>query len=248
MPDALALVRSPDVAALEGLKVNEVDAALAAVWPTYARRTLADAWGIGRALRRVKDGRTGRAFGDYLDQIKMGRAWAYRLLRLADGYKSLDALADQRSVQGAVKALTAAPAAESVYSVDSAPEPTAAARNTVHREHGIPEPEPAAAVEAVAAEAVDPAADREAALERLAIRTEDIAGDIVDGWAAKLDAADERHRADLAAVNAERRARQAAERALREVVDALLLATAEDALMVIDDVLARRGVARKGAA
>lgn len=257
MPDALALVQSPDVAALEGLKVNEVDAALATVWPTYARRTLADAWGIGRALRRVKDGRTGRAFRDYLDQIKMGRPWAYRLLQLADGYKSLDALADQRSVQGAVKALAAAPkaaeppapAAESVYSVDTAPEPTAAARNTVqHREHGIPEPEPAVAIEAVAAEAVDPAADREAALERLAIRTEDIAGDVVDGWAAKLDAADERHRGDVAALDVERRIRQGAERRYRDVIDALLAVPRGEGDRGIDDVLAARGVARKAAA
>ena len=237
MTDALALVPSPDVAALEGLKVNEVDAALAAVWPTYARRTLADAWGIGRALRRVKDGRTGRAFRDYLDLIKMGRAWAYRLLQLADGYKSLAALADQSTVQGAVKALSAppqaaepaAPAAETVYSVDTepaAPEPTSAPlRNAPHAgQRGIVDGglhvavaskpvEPVVtvaapagtdeAVEAVAAEETPtPAELREERLERLAIRTEGIEGDIVDGWAAKLDAADERHRDDVAALDA----------------------------------------------
>ena len=157
-----------------------------------------------------------------------------------------------RTVDGAVKALRPAPEpAEPVYPVDTEPAEPAPAVETEPTPAAVVETvetDPAAVVEAVAASVVDPAADREAALERLAIRTEHVAGDVVDGWARSLDKADERHRADVAAVNAERRARQAAERALREVVDPLLLATAEDALMVIDGVLASRGVARKATA
>ena len=236
-----ALVRSPDVAALEGLKPNEVDAALAAVWPTYARRTLADAWGIARALRDVKNGRTGRAFRDYLDKIQMGRAWAYRLLQLADGYATLAELSGQRSVQGAVKAL-AAP----VYSVDPTPAPSrndaqvaaadgdGAPVEPVEAAPVDPDPDPAAVVEAVAASVVDPAADREARLERWAIRTESEDGTEIERLNAIIDRKDERHRADVAAGNADRRARQAAERKFRDMADALLSApgcpTCADAL------------------
>ena len=111
-----ALVPSADVARLEGLPVNEIDAALGAAWQSFGRRTVVDAWYIGRALRRVKDGR-GRHFRAYCESIGMGRSWAYDLLRLADG--PLSKVSGHRTVDGAVKALKAA--------ATPAPEPTPAA-------------------------------------------------------------------------------------------------------------------------
>ena len=84
MTDALALVPSPDVARLADLPVNEIDSALGEAWQTFGRRTVVDAWHLGRALRRVKDTMPGRQFAPYCERIKMTRSWAYQLLKMAD--------------------------------------------------------------------------------------------------------------------------------------------------------------------
>ena len=81
---------SPDVVALAGLPVNEIDAALGVVWQSYGRRTVVDAWHIARALRLVKQTQPDRQFSAYCERIQMTRSWAYRLLDLAkdsDRYK-----------------------------------------------------------------------------------------------------------------------------------------------------------------
>ena len=89
-------------------------------------------------------------------------------------------------------------------------------------------------------------AEREARDERLAIRLADTDGDAVDVLAGKLDAADARHRADVGAVNDERRAAAAERRKNRDVCDALVAVPRGDGDAGIDDVLAQFfGVARK---
>ena len=89
-------------------------------------------------------------------------------------------------------------------------------------------------------------AEREARDERLAIRLADTDGDAVDVLNGKLDAADARHRADVGAVNDERRAAAAERRKNRDVCDTLLAVPRGDGDTGIDDVLAQFfGVARK---
>ena len=173
-----ALVPSPDVGALESLPVNEVDAALGHVWQAFGRRTVVDAWHIGRALRRVKETKPGRQFAPYCERIKLTRSWAYQLLKIADS--SLAEVSCHRTVDGAVKALKAPEPAE--------PEPTPAPVEAAPVE--AVEAAPAAVIDAVAEEATPtPAELRGDRLERLAIITEDIGdvdGKLVDAWAGTL--------------------------------------------------------------
>ena len=106
-----ALVPSPEVARLEGLTLQELEAEFGHAWQSFGRRTLVDAWYLGRSLGRVKDG-LGRTFSRYCGRIGMSRSWAYRILNLADGYPSLEALTGQQTVDGAVRALPSRDAAE----------------------------------------------------------------------------------------------------------------------------------------
>ena len=104
-------------------------------------------------------------------------------------------------------------------------------------------------IDAVATEAEPTAAElRDERLERLAIMTEHLDGDLVDGWALKLDKAMAEKREAVAASNEDRRRRLAAERKLQNVIDALLAVPRGEGDAGIDDVLAARGVARKAAA
>ena len=101
--------------------------------------------------------------------------------------------------------------------------------------------------EAAAEAEPDRVAVREARLERLAIMTEHLDGDLVDGWALKLDKAMAEKREAVAASNEDRRRRLAAERKLQDFIDALLVVPRGEGDAGIDDVLASRGIARKAA-
>ena len=239
-----ALVPSPDVAGLEGLPVNEIDAALGVVWQSFGRRTVVDAWHIGRALRRVRETLPGRRFAPYCERIQMTRSWAYKLLSLADG--PLSQVSTHRTVDGAVKALNARPEPEPAEPA-ATPRPTP--RPTPVPAPVEPEPtDPEAVIDAVAAEVeLTPAELRDERLERLAIMTEHLDGDLVDGWALKLDKAMAEKREAVAASNEDRRRRLAAERKLQDFIDALLVVPRGEGDAGIDDVLASRGIARKAA-
>ena len=243
---ALVPVPSPDVAALEGLPVNEIDAAFGVAWQSFGRRTVVDAWHLGRALRRVKDGR-GRHFRAYCESIGMSRSWSYDLLIIADA--PLEKVSVERTLSAAVKALRPAPAA---------PEPTATTAPSRNGDQGTAatvdrppveavEAPPAAVVEAVAAEATpDPIALRDERLERLAIRTEDIAGSVVDGWAEQFDRQAARELEHVEANRASAKREAAKDRKLRDICDALLAAPG---CPTCAEVLARfYSVQRKGAA
>ena len=247
MTEETALAPSDDVAALEGLRVNEVGAVLGVVWQSFGRRTVVDAWHIGRALRRVKDGMPGRQFAPYCEQIQMTRSWAYKLLQLADG--PLAEMSSHRTVDGAVKALRAAPAEaepeaieEQVVEEEHPPPPVVEEQEEEH-----PPPREEQVVEEVAAEAAPAAAaeQREEMLERWAIRTEHENGNEIERLNLLLDRADARDRDRLATINAERRRRQAAERRDRETIDALLAIPRGEGDAGIDGVLAGRGLARR---
>ena len=222
-----ALVPSDDVAALEGLPVNEIDAALGVVWHSFGRRTVVDAWHIGRGLRRVKDGR-GRHFAPYCERIKMTRSWAYNLLKLADSPLAEVSCHCHRTVDGAVKALKAAPeptpAPVEAAPESAEPEPTPApAAAAVEAAPVDPDPDPEDVIDAVAAEATpDPAALREGRLERLAIITEHLDGDVVDAWADRFDRQAAREREHVAANRASAKRERAWKRERADICDAML--------------------------
>ena len=100
--------------------------------------------------------------------------------------------------------------------------------------------------------APDPVAVREARLERLALRTEHVEGEVLDVAADKLDKADVRHREDVQAVNDAHRRENAKDRKHVDVRDALLTAkpcACGSGAVHADPVLARFfNVKRKGAA
>ena len=218
MPDAL--VPSPDAAALEHLSVNEIDAALGVVVQSFGRRTLIDSWHIGRALRRVKDSLPGRQFAPYCERRKIGRRWAYQLLTLADGCKTAEEVCSYFSVDGAVKALKAAP----VEPVE--PAPAAVVEAAPVEPEPEPDPDPEGVIDAVAAEASPNVAaeQREALLERWAIRTEHEDGDEIERLNRIIDRMEVRHRDDVGAVNEARRRERAKDRKDAAVCDALLAA------------------------
>ena len=219
-----ALAPSPDVAALEGLPINEVNAALGHVWQSFGRRTVVDAWHIGRSLRRVKGRDAGASVCALLRADQDDPFMAYQLLALVDG--SLAQVSCHRTVDGAVKALKAAPepteqapaVATPAPAVTAAPSPVATAQTDEE------------VIEAVAAEVeMTPAEQRDERLEWLAIITEDMDGPVVDHWAAKhAEAAAthrrdaQRHREDVATINAEQRATATERRKNTDIRDALL--------------------------
>ena len=142
------------------------------------------------------------------------------------------------TVDGAVKALKAAPEVSAERTVEPDPEPAPAPEPAVlDAQPAALDAEPAAVVEAVAVE-VDPTAGelRYERLERLAIRTEDINGEVVDGWAEKFDRQAVREREHVAAAKAAAKREQALKRKLRDISDALVSAPG---CPTCDDVLAR---------
>ena len=218
-------------------------------WYSFQRRTLADAWDIGRGLRSVKDEMQHGEFRPYLAEIAMNRETARRFMALAETYE-MTQLVSFASVDDALKALPPARPKEEPKAAP-APEPAEPADPPAEAVTGdvIDGVDPAAeaAMNEAAAEAeIDPVQIREDRLERLAIRTDDIDGDVVEGWAHKQDAADVRHRDDVSAVNEARKTAASDRRELRDVRDALLVVPRGDGDAGIDDVLAKFfGVARK---
>ena len=245
MPDAptgmAALAATYEATDWAKMRDRERGEEIPRMFNAFRRRTAIEAWNIGRALRAHCDVRTGHDWREYLREIDMPRDTARRLVKLAD--LTAAQIAQHGTVDAALKALKPAPEPAPAPVVEPAPDdPPAVTPEVVTDDDGG---HTAAAV--VAAEAApDPVALREERLERLALRTEDIDGDVVEAWADKLDKADARHREDVATINTERRKTAAAERQLRDMTDALL---SEPGCPCCDGVLATfRGVARKGAA
>ena len=223
------------------LRFDERADAIGARWHGFRRRTVADLWDIGRGLRAHKDEMQHGEWLPYLAAIDMPARTAQEAMQLAGKYAEVAHLpATARLALKAVAEPKSAPAPRPKPCQRPSPaDPPAAEPEVVTNPEGE-------ATEAAREAEPDPAAAREERLERLAIRTEDIDGDVVEAWADKLDKANARHREDVATINAERRKTAAAERQLRDMTDALL---SEPGCPCCDGVLATfRGVARKGAA
>ena len=90
-------------------------------------------------------------------------------------------------------------------------------------------------------------AERRAFDDRLAIRLEGCTGDPVAHLQAQLDKYDRMHEEDVALVKKYNRQAKAGERKFNDIGKALKAATARNADTMIDDVLAKFGVARKAA-
>ena len=274
MTDKALLVAGPD---WEAMKHEHRGQVLADYIAGFRRRSLMEFWIIGRGLEAHRQGLNHGDWGAYLEEIDMRPSTAADLRRLARSYQ-ISEIRRFATKDEALKALKAAPVDEKKPTPTPAPPRAPAPRpNHPHvGQPGIVDggtrtaapsrivdggttvavpsaPVEAetdeAVIEAVAAEATpSPEELRDERLERLAIVTEHVEGDVVDDWAAKLDAADERHRDDVTALDVERRIRQGAERRYRDVIDALLAVPRGEGDRGIDDVLAARGVARKQAA
>ena len=219
----------------------------------FGRHTLKEFWIIGRGLEAHATGlnRGDGSWYAYLDRIGMKPAQASELRRLARGFATFEELLRHRTKDLALKALkepasTTTPTAEiqrsTVEPVE--PEPEAVIATVVeHPEQQkvkvvevVEHPEQQKVVEVVEvvedvifgdlliesdAEAVRLRADR---LERIAIRVEHEDGAVVDVLGVQLDRADARDRDRVQTIRAERRRRIAAERHVREMTDALLVA------------------------
>ena len=223
MPDALVPV---DVDALDLLTFDQrVDAigkhtADGGV-SRLRRRGLSGARYGSSAATTARAAATGAPFSTVSGLNGHGRI---RYMRLAEGFSDALQIATYRTVDAALKAL----GPKRLASVEPAVEHPV--EHPVEEEHPAVEEHPDTVIEAVAVEAEPTAADlRDERLERLAIVTEDVDGNVVDHWAAKHAEADERHRRDaqrhredVATINAERRATAAERRKLRDVCDALL--------------------------
>ena len=221
---------SPDVAALDSLKVDVLGDALGVAWQSFGRRTVVDAWHLARALQRVKQSQPGRQFAPYCERIGMSRSWSYKLLDLAAG--SLAQVSGERTVEEAVKALKAPPEPGHVSTDRTDSGPPAAVPEVLPPAEPEPEPEdnPAAAVESVARES-----------ERAAILTEgEPAGGGLDFQ--KL------YRKTLQEKRIETGRRQRAVLAKRKAVDYFSAVPRGEGDRAIDDWLAGHGRARKGAA
>ena len=225
------------------MRFEERQDAVCEKWHGFQRRTLGDAWDIGRGLRTVKDLMQHGEWLPWLDSIGMARETARRFMVLAEELQ-ITQLGEFASVDDALKALPPK---------RPKPEPTTV---DVKPERAAPGPEPPtnaeeeAAVEEVAAEAEaerDPEAERDARDERLARRLEDAPGEAVDVLSDQLDRADVRHREDVDAVNEARKAASDYRRKCTDVCNALLAIPRKgDGQRQIDDVLAKfYGVARK---
>ena len=200
----------------------------------------------------------------------MSRSWAYDLLKLADG--PLSEVSVYRTVDGAVKALKAAPEpAEPEQDhrpvvQEAAVEPVHPPVEAVQEEvqeaavEPVHPPVEQAAVEpvhplveagvgdvAVEAEEADAARERaelrEQIVERWALRTEHEDGEEIERLHLLLDRADARDRDRVATITAGRKREQAKDRKLRDVCNAVLaLPPSPEA----DDLLAKfYNVARK---
>ena len=188
------------------------------------------------------------------DRIDINRETARRYIRLADGFKSDAQLVHLglRSVDAAIqhldakqKRIGAGSTTRTTVAVEEAEVETArstvpscepveveveTARTTVPCAAVEPEVvEPdfqdfSKAVDEVAAEAGVALSLSPEELERLHIRIQDEDGSVVQILNRKVDRADQRHREDVAAINAERRATAAERRKNRDVCDAHLVA------------------------
>ena len=195
-----------DVAALEGLPIEEQIDAVTKAYHKWRRVEKVAAWQFGRVLMVIKEGKPGREWAAVRDRIGINRETARRYMRLAEGHDYAQ-IVQFATIDAALKALepkriTPAPA--------PAPAPEAAELDT----------DPVAVVESVAAESgPDPADQREERLERLAIRTEDIDGPVVDGWAEKYDRQAVRECEHVSTINAQARTIQVLKRRDRSQCD-----------------------------
>ena len=166
----------------------------------FRRHTLVEFWIIGRGLEIHQRGMNQGDWYAYLDSINMRPAMASELRRLARGYPTIEELQRHATKDAAIKALPpATPPAPTVQErtaeiqrstgPDREQEPAEPGESRTTRENvpvhvPAPEPEPEAdpkaVIDAVAAEVeLTPAELRDQRLERLAIMTEDIDGDVV---------------------------------------------------------------------
>ena len=89
----------------EALRFNDRKAAFGREWHGFQRRTLAEAWDLGRGLRSIKDEAARKEWTQYLAEIGMGRRWAYQLMPLADGYTHDEIVCSDCTIDDAVAAL-----------------------------------------------------------------------------------------------------------------------------------------------
>ena len=202
-------------------------------WYSFQRRTLADAWDIGRGLRSIKDEMQHGEFRPFLAEIAMNRETARRFMALAETYE-MTQLVSFASVDDAIKAL---PPARPEPQAAPEPQPEPAAEQPP--EPSEPEAEAAVNEAAAEAEAATAEADRDARDERLSVRLENADGDAVDALAGQLDRADARHRDDVNSANVARQAAIVERRKNRDVCDALLAVPRGKGDAGIDDVLMR---------
>ena len=202
-------------------------------WYSFQRRTLADAWDIGRGLRCIKDEMQHGEFRPFLADIAMNRETARRFMALAETYE-MTQLVSFASVDDALKSL---PPARPEPQAAPEPQPEPAAEQPP--EPSEPEAEAAMNEAAAEAEAATAEADRDARDERLSVRLENADGEAVDALAGQLDRADARHRDDVSDVNEARKTAAAERRKNRDVCDALLAVPRGKGDAGIDDVLMR---------
>ena len=205
-------------------------------WYSFQRRTLADAWDIGRGLRCIKDEMQHGEFRPYLAEIGMNREAARRFMALAEAYE-MTQLVSFASVDDAIKAL---PPARPEPQAAPEPQPEPAAEQPP--EPSEPEAEAAMNVAAAEHEAETAERDRDARDERLSVRLENADGEAVDALADQLDRADARHRDDVLSVNEARRMANAVMRTKIDIRDAWLAvprdADAPTLQAMVDDWLA----------
>ena len=204
-----------DVAALVLLSFDDQIDALGAAYRGWRRVDTRMAWAFGCGLRAVRDNYS-RGSGDWgrvLDKIGIDHQKARRFMRIAEHdsvqierYSTVDAAYQALPRIRQPKALKAAPAPET-----PAPAPG-------------PSDDPEVVIETVAVESgPDPADQREERLERLAIRTEDIDGPVVDGWSLKFDRQAVRECEHVSTINAQARTIAALKRKNSDQCDAALL-------------------------
>ena len=252
MTDALVPV---DVAALDLLTFDQRVDAIGEAYRRWGRVEVAAAWTFGRALRFIR-GNYSKGSGDWgavLDRIGIERTRAHRYMRLAEGFSDALQIATYRTVDAALKALGPKRLASVEHPVEHPVEEVVEEVEVVVEhpvEHPVEEVEVVVHPEVendLEAEAARERAElREAMVEGWAMRTEHEDGNEIERLHRLQDKADERERKHVAAFNAERRLRQAAERMVRDMTDALL---AGPGCPTCAEVLAKfRGVQRKGAA
>ena len=216
-------------------------------WRGFQRRTLVDAWDIGRGLRAVKDEMQHGEWMPFLAENGIESRTAQRFMALGEGIQ-IRQLVAFASVDEALKSLPPKPPKEEPAVEPKAEQPPVepvtfdVMSEAEHDEAELTEEEAESAMEEAAAEHEeqrDHEAEREARDERLAHRLEAAPGEAVDALSGQLDKADARHRDDVHAVNEARRMAAASLRKCNDVRDALLAIPRGKEAAGVDDVLMR---------